>query len=735
MSGHDNSGNASGKAALNQLISNGEGGTTRSNPHITLTDTDQLNIRAFAKEHGFALRTSEMMYRSFGQDPKQPLRVLKEQIETQVKPAINSYQKTLDGLKEIERGFFTSSILRSKSQHVALNAAMSDFIDIRNRSGTKSLSKGAQDTVDLATASELMRHLKGQNVDPTDHMRAYGLLTPLPPAEYQVPPNDLSRLKSFYDQTVTQKLAENTSIASAEAEALDATRILLRDYIAKENENRALDMRQPLDGNKAAMELMNVLNIPSELPTSFVDRSETIGRGGYVRNRVLEPTWEDVFPAHMNIPYRTPDKTTVFVLSDFHGHVDGLEKMASNFRSYRQQALGADPDKKFVWVQTGDTIDKERSAVEGSAHTVDALLKLRQEYPQDTFEFLPGNHEFEWMIPFLKGTASDKKIHNWLTVRGGAKALQSWEELAKQRGDFTFDLSGFNLIDPPRNNPGWYQRLSSYVSSRMPPEHARYFMDLEDKTHVEIGDYRFIHAGFDPAAMKPFASKRAKRHVWDRDYVTNILAGKEQTSLGDGKITVVGHTIVGKPTIIDDDNGNPLLMLDTGAASNKGFSGAILDGNEISILTTSLDGNKNYSTVPEPHRVYLGDGPVTVLDSSGNLVANDELGGVDNFLRGRITNPLWRMSDTQKQRLSEFEPNEHFVAMAGDDMIVQRPDISGQQKLIALDRKGQTTPLNLMKETPWTPEEITPELVRNARPISYPINPYQTPSWFMPPSP
>jgi hypothetical protein len=733
MSNNYNPENNPGFSNLGELIGTGPSRAPERSPNVILSDGDHASIRTLAQEHHLALRTGEIIHRAFGTDTEHPLEILKEQIETQVKPTIALYGEALQQYKQEEGGYFRNSKDRSSYQGKALDMAMSDFIESKDRARVNSLFKDDQNAIDLATSSELMRRFKGLNIDPTEIMAGHGLITPPPVANSQLAPELLTTLKFMYTKNLQDNLAQGKSTLAAEADSLDAIRNSLRNFIPQLNNSRRSYSLPPINEAQAATELMDFLNVSTELPTSFVSKSETVGKGGYVRNRVLGLEGDNQIPMNTNNPHRTPDNTAIFALPDFHGHADLFKVMVDDLKTHRQRLLAENPEMKFHWVQTGDMVDKARRPNEGSAHAVEALLRLREEFADDTFNLLPGNHEGTWVIPFLNGKASPNLVRDWITVRGGTDMLQSYEKFAEQNG-LIFNLSGFDLATPPRNNPGWYDRLRNYVVARMPPEHLEYFRGLENNTSVTIGGYNFVHAGFDPTAKKPFGPGQQSRNTWDRDLITNALQDTAKPVGDDGTLTVVGHTILREPTLISNRKSPDVLGYDTGAATNTGISSAIFYGKKITIPTISLEGGKNYADIPKPHYIHLGDGPVQVTDSTGNIVADQTMGGVENFFRARLTDPLWSMTDIQQRRLGEREPNERFVTMAGDDIVMQRPDLSGQFKLIAIDRKGQTTPLNLFKDTNWTADEVTPELIQSARPaLQHPLKDvYQTPEWFVP---
>ena len=233
-----------------------------------------------------------------------------------------------------------------------------------------------------------------------------------------------------------------------------------------------------------------------------------------------------------------PDGMRVYAIGDIHGRLDCMLMMESAIRRDLQNRGAAD---RTLVVFLGDYIDRGPD----SRAIINVLLQGR--FATLPARFLMGNHE-DAMLRFLDDPAIGPAWFN----HGGMATLASY-------GVRPSGTDGANRME----------QLRQGLIDVLPPEHLAFLQSLE--LSIELGGFLFVHAGIRPG--KALADQRRDDLLTIRDA---FFAAK-----GLPWRVVHGHTVFEKPVI-----GIDRISLDTGAYASGILTCAVIEGDQVSILTS-----------------------------------------------------------------------------------------------------------------------------------------------------
>jgi len=228
-----------------------------------------------------------------------------------------------------------------------------------------------------------------------------------------------------------------------------------------------------------------------------------------------------------------------YAIGDIHGRRDLLRKLLDQIEDDRD---GASAEYIFL----GDYVDRG----DDSAGVLSDLILLATR-PDLQTTFLKGNHEAA-MLDFLRDPAAGPE---WVQY-GGGETLASYG-VRVPRGAEAQDLSA------------WSACRDSLVA-RMMPAH-RHFLGQLSLTELR-GDYRFVHAGVDPA--RPIEEQGEKEFLWIREAFLDSRKSLDA-------VIVHGHTPEDAPT-----SDGRRIGVDTGAYLTGRLTAVRLQGRDIDFLTT-----------------------------------------------------------------------------------------------------------------------------------------------------
>ena len=210
----------------------------------------------------------------------------------------------------------------------------------------------------------------------------------------------------------------------------------------------------------------------------------------------------------------------LYAIGDIHGSLESLERLLDQIN----------PDlTRDGLVFVGDYIDRGPR----SKGVVDYIIRLKEQAPPGQIICLKGNHE-AMFLDFLAGGPGKMFLFN-----GGLATLE--------------DYWGDDWVAQERE------------SLALPPDHARFFQDLE--LYYEIPDYIFVHGGLKPGV--PLDEQVEDDLLWIR--------GEFITSEADfGRRVIFGHTPFKQPLLMPNKIG-----IDTGAVYGNFLTAVKLPGEEF----------------------------------------------------------------------------------------------------------------------------------------------------------
>ncbi len=230
----------------------------------------------------------------------------------------------------------------------------------------------------------------------------------------------------------------------------------------------------------------------------------------------------------------------IYAIGDIHGRLDLLNELLARITS----DIALRPTARPLYVFLGDYIDRGPS----SRETIDRLIEHGKAHES---VFLKGNHE----LIAIKCLSDRGLFDQWLRL-GGLETLVSYGVPAETLAN------GKQIAE-----------LQSAFHSALPQAHFRFFRDL--KNSFECGDFFFAHAGVKPNVE--LSRQKENDLLWIRG---EFLSSKDDF----GKIIVHGHT----PTREIEVRPNR-INIDTGAFATGRLSCLVLEGEDLSVIDTSLD--------------------------------------------------------------------------------------------------------------------------------------------------
>ncbi|HVP84100.1 MAG TPA: metallophosphoesterase family protein [Rhizomicrobium sp.] len=225
----------------------------------------------------------------------------------------------------------------------------------------------------------------------------------------------------------------------------------------------------------------------------------------------------------------------VYAVGDVHGRLDLLQILLDKIL---EDAASVPTTNSLVFV--GDYIDRgpdSRGVVELLSH------------PLEGFETycLRGNHD-QALLDFLEEPASYRRWKRF----GAAETLLSYG------------------VEPPSDDENSIELARDELAERIPETHLQFFRELQ--SHVQIGNYHFVHAGARPGVA--LEDQSLEDMMWIRN---EFLESEEDF----GKIVVHGHTPTDRPVCRPNRIG-----IDTGAFATNCLTAVVLDGPGIRFLQT-----------------------------------------------------------------------------------------------------------------------------------------------------
>lgn len=247
------------------------------------------------------------------------------------------------------------------------------------------------------------------------------------------------------------------------------------------------------------------------------------------------------------LPPATPPGLVVYAIGDVHGRSDLLRILLGRILS-EAQGLAASSQLRPVIVGLGDYIDRGPD----SRGVLDLLIELGAVKGLEC-HFLCGNHD-QTALDFIDDPASGP---TWCEF-GGREALASY---------------GVRAPASRSDSQAWVQARDAFASA-LPASHLGFLKAL--KSHLEIGDYFFAHAGARPGVALQDQSERDL--MWIREPFLSDPRPFE-------KVVVHGHSA---GELIHADHRR--INVDTGAYATHQLTSARLEGTRQSFLYTRRDG-------------------------------------------------------------------------------------------------------------------------------------------------
>jgi serine/threonine protein phosphatase 1 len=241
-----------------------------------------------------------------------------------------------------------------------------------------------------------------------------------------------------------------------------------------------------------------------------------------------------------NLPRRKtlPPGERVYAVGDIHGRADLALEMQRLICAHEARL----PSSCVTVVWLGDYVDRGPN----SREVVDLLIGFAAARHRSIF--LMGNHE-EALLRFL---VDPQDALQWFRF-GGLDTLAS----------YGVDIEAFGL-------ERGYDELREAFLAALPAEHRDFFLSL--KLSGSIGDFFFCHAGVRPGVE--LAAQAPQDLIWIRD---EFLYWREDF----GMMIVHGHTPVAEPELRPNR-----VNVDTGAFATGRLTCAVIEGSEISFLST-----------------------------------------------------------------------------------------------------------------------------------------------------
>jgi len=228
---------------------------------------------------------------------------------------------------------------------------------------------------------------------------------------------------------------------------------------------------------------------------------------------------------------------------------------------------------RFVFL--GDIVDRGPHARYALDKVGDVLANHTESH------FLKGNHD-DWFARFLgPGDHDPAHVWHWLS-HGGGQSIASYgcDEYEEAR-----DLLSF----------GYEEHLTLIRNAEL---------------HVDLGPFRFVHAGVDPA--KPLDEQTPKDCMWSRKGFIDHVAILP-------KVIVHGHTVVGDLPVVTENR----ISLDTGAYQTGRLTVMVHDPMSGSVRFHQTDGRTGRVVPVEPEIEDRGLG--SALDRLGRKCVKPEL--------------------------------------------------------------------------------------------------------------
>lgn len=234
-----------------------------------------------------------------------------------------------------------------------------------------------------------------------------------------------------------------------------------------------------------------------------------------------------------------PEGHRVYAVGDIHGRSDLFDRLVGLVT----EDIAADRPTQAHLVLLGDYIDRgldSRGVLERLSHPAEGPFGII---------CLMGNHE-DSLLRFLDDVSIGQ---DWLRY-GGLATLVSYG-IARPDG-----MDEATFLD----------HAQAQLRQRLPPRHLAFLRRL--KRQVQVGDYRFVHAGVRPGV--PLDSQDPEDLIWIRDEFLRSEADH-------GAVVVHGHSITEAPHIRHNRIG-----IDTGAFATGRLTCLVLEGETRRFLTT-----------------------------------------------------------------------------------------------------------------------------------------------------
>ncbi|MCJ8192020.1 metallophosphoesterase family protein [Sphingomicrobium aestuariivivum] len=222
----------------------------------------------------------------------------------------------------------------------------------------------------------------------------------------------------------------------------------------------------------------------------------------------------------------------IYAIGDVHGCAKPLDKLLGRIADDLRGHKG-----KSTLVFLGDYIDRGPD----SAGVIERLVG--GDLPGTNAHFLLGNHEAAML------EAAEGKALGWLAY-GGIQTMES------------YGVTKRDLFNVPS--------IKKLIAEHVPDAHLDFFRSL--KTHKQIGDYLFVHAGIRPGV--PIEKQKKRDLVWIRE---EFLSSKADH----GVRVVHGHTVTEKP-----QKKKNRIAIDTGCYASGRLTAVRLEGHEVDFLST-----------------------------------------------------------------------------------------------------------------------------------------------------
>jgi serine/threonine protein phosphatase 1 len=251
--------------------------------------------------------------------------------------------------------------------------------------------------------------------------------------------------------------------------------------------------------------------------------------------------WKRLFGIKTEIEPRAwsaPDGERIYAIGDIHGRLDLLNILLDKIDA--DDAMR--PAAKTILIFLGDLVDRGPD----SKGVVERLMMLKA--ANSDIGLISGNHE-ELLIRTWKG---DKRSAGLFNRVGGKETLLS----------YGVDQAAYDAAD--------LADLTELAAKHVPADHIEFLKSFD--THIEAGDYLFVHAGIRPGYA--IEEQEASDLRWIRREFTEHE--------GDfGRMVVHGHTIVEEV----DERPNR-VGIDTGAFATGRLTAIGIEGSERWFLQT-----------------------------------------------------------------------------------------------------------------------------------------------------